>query len=171
MATDEKRATAKNLMWKWYSHLRGEEAFVKSFPAKRCDDPLWQIMDAAIRDQQSRNTRPKIGSFNFRTFTDRLIQAAGGMEKCDNVSPASIKMIQYEAPGYQFQDIPKVTKDAMLAWIHERSRAIDDFAKFFDEDEKWHPYQVCCQCASSTLWNLGRALNEAMNPKKEEASA
>ena len=110
---------AQNLLWRWNAHRAGEDAFEKSFPAKRCNDPLWKIMWTVVHDHHNDGTIPANGAFNFMTFTERLMEAAGTWPD-SGVSPASMKMIQYQANGYAAQDIPAETKsDARMVASQE----------------------------------------------------
>src|SRR3977135_351917 len=95
--TKDKQASAENLLWRWAAHRAGEEAFEKSFPAKRCNDPLWTAMYNSVRNHNQRDTRPPEGAFDVRTFTDRVDAIAGHRTVEHAISPAALKMIQYAA--------------------------------------------------------------------------
>jgi hypothetical protein len=158
---------AQNLLWRWESHLAGKGAFEKSFPAKSCDDPLWRLMWSAVWNHCSPHATPPENGFNFSTFTDRLKQAAPGFCAPPSVSPASIKMIRFQASGYAAQDVPAETKGAMLDWIRERRQILIAFGGFFD-DQRWHPYQVCLRIAQDNLWQLEKVLIDATATQPHE---
>jgi hypothetical protein len=113
----DKQASAENLLWRWAAHRAGEEAFEKSFPAKRCDDPHWKAMYTAVRDHNQQDSRPPDGAFDFRTFTDRVDVVAGHRPVEHALSPESLRLVQYAASGYAATDTPKATLDAMNAWL------------------------------------------------------
>jgi hypothetical protein len=161
----DKQASAENLLWRWAAHRAGEEAFEKSFPAKRCDDPLWNAMYNSVRNHNQRDTWAPEGAFDFRTFTDRVDEVAGHRPVEHAISPAALKMIQCAASGYAAPEIPKATMDAMDSWISERQHLLREFSKLFEDDERWHPYQCCIRTAESSLHKLKNALWDAVNSK------
>jgi hypothetical protein len=161
--TKDKQSSAENLLWRWAAHRAGEEAFEKSFPAQRCDDPLWKAMHTAVRNRNQQDTRPADGAFDFRTFTDRVDETAGHRPVEHALSPASLTLIKYAASGYAAPDIPKATLLAMNAWLSERKRLLMDFSKLFEDDNPWHPYQCCVRTAMSSLWKLEYALRDAVS--------
>jgi hypothetical protein len=145
--TKKTLSEAQNLLWRWNSNGAGKEAFENSI-ARRCDDPIREAANHAF------NGTPA-------TYTDRIEDLSRCSGRTNDLSPASIDMLKYSAEGYYPADLPKVTQEAMLKWLRERTRILWEFGRFFDDDKPHHPYQICIGQARGRLRDLEITLQNA----------
>jgi hypothetical protein len=145
-----KRSEAQNLLWRWNCNCAGKDAFSAVFGY---GNPLSEAATFALRGKDG-------------TYTGRLEGIATGRVPTIDLSPASLAMRQYSASGYTMQDLPDVTRDAMLKWLNERSRILFEFCRFFSDDERHHPYQICIGDAQTRVDVLRRTLEQAFQKSK-----